>query len=926
MNSTTVRITISISAPDKDDSVNLVGQEFIFGRSPTSTVHINDPGYSRSHFKIFLHDDALWISDVGSSNGTFLNDERIGSQNPLELGVDDVISVPNSESIITISSIDFEDEEDTEKTIAINLQDLNFQSESSEYSDLSDQIYEAARMKVEQIIQDANSKSEEILAHADQEFARKKAEAQQEADKIILEKQQKADAQLDKFIIDSKNAIQKELQAEKEQQADAIKSALIADRKKMLKKLEEEAAILAQENEQRKRELQQGIVILEKQLVGKKEDYQKIESLFEEKLKKANEDLDQKIKGKRKELERIELNYHEEKSKLIEQVEKEMADHRAELQLELGTLETKISSKAKELVRLDHDYKKKQEKFMAQAESDAQIKKEEIQFLLNEMDDRLSSKKSELVKLEQAHESLKANQFKLLEAQFEKKKMEIEEQLTEYERKISAAQKEFSGLFESYEFKKQEQVALLDGLKNQKQQIQHEIKDLEARLVKSKKDTDDQVEANTKLLQTLQVDIEKYKKGRSEVEAVYSKLNQEYIELQKNVVEAKKLTLAEETLLKEKRQTLQTLETETKKLSTQKESMIPKLATLNAELSALNQRIEVSSLAVANIQNDHNKEVAALKATFLQNKAALDEEMHKLKEAEEKRLQNLTRQELNQINKIKEDSLRLVLELEDSITKELSNSTSKVFANTIGVTKFKEIAPDYEKSIRTSLQAGVLKLLQNELTTPDPSKKSLSSNPNIWKPVTISVIASALIFGLLPHIYRQVQDQNDPIRKQLEEQARLAAIVPARKFTPTKVSTLGSTFVNSVIYTEGFCEIYAQENFRSELMKKGSAYLYKQWQIDEEKAIQSYAMIFSMIDLLREKTGKIDPDNEAKDIAKMAQLEKETLKKLEKILGNEVRLDAALKFQNRYYQEYVAQRGIASGSKEDDKEKEGKIE
>jgi hypothetical protein len=651
-----------------------------------------------------------------------------------------------------------------------------------------------------------------------------------------------------------------------------------------------------------------------------------MDSVFEDKLKAANEDLDQKILGKKKALDKLEHNYQEEKSKLVEQVEKEMADHRAELEEEHRALEAKINSKAKELDRLDQDYKRKQEKLIAQADSDAQVKKEEIQFLLNEMDSRLTTKKAELTKLEQSHESMKANQFKLLEAQVENKKLEVAEQLAELEGKISAAQKEFSVLFENYEAKKQEQIATLEHVKNHKQQIQSEIKELESRLIKSKKDTEEQNEANKKLLLSLQGDIEKFKKGRNEVEAIFTKANAEYTELQKNLAEARKLSQVEEAALKEKRQSLQTIEAEIKKMAAQKEAITPKLTTLNAELQALNQKIEMASHAVANIQSDHNKQVAALKATFLQNKASLDEEMRKLKETEEQRLQNLTRHELNQINKIKEDSLRLVLDLEDSITKEISNSTSKVFANTVGIAKFREIAPDYEKSIRASLQAGVLKLLKNELSTPDPAKKSLSSNQKSWKPVIISAVASAIVFGLFPHIYRQVQDQNDPIRKQLEEQARQAAIVPARKFTPSKVATLGKDFVNSVIYTEEFCEIYAQENFRSELMKKGSAYLYKQWQIDEEKSIQSYAMIFSMIDVLKEKTQKIDPDNEKKDIAKMAQLEKETMKKLEKILGNEVRLDAALKFQNRFYLEYIAQRGIASGSKEDNKEKDTKLE
>jgi hypothetical protein len=277
--------------------------------------------------------------------------------------------------------------------------------------------------------------------------------------------------------------------------------------------------------------------------------------------------------------------------------------------------------------------------------------------------------------------------------------------------------------------------------------------------------------------------------------------------------------------------------------------------------------------------------------------------MRKLKDAEEKRLQEITRQELNQINKIKEDSLRLILDLEDSITKELTMSTSKVFATTIGMEKFREISTEFEKSVRTSLQNGVLKLLKNELTPIDANKgKKLSTNKTIL-PFVYGVILSAVFFIGGPLLYKYIQNQNDPIKNQLELQAK-AEVAPVKKFIPLKTSKLGDTIVDCVIYTENYVENVSKEQFRSELMKQGSVYLFKQWQIEEEKSIQAFSMIFSLIDTLKNRTEKIDPDFEKRDIDKMVLLEKETLKKLETILGNEVRLEAAIKFYNRFYQDF----------------------
>ncbi|MDO9183607.1 MAG: hypothetical protein Q7U04_14430, partial [Bacteriovorax sp.] len=75
-------------------------------------------------------------------------------------------------------------------------------------------------------------------------------------------------------------------------------------------------------------------------------------------------------------------------------------------------------------------------------------------------------------------------------------------------------------------------------------------------------------------------------------------------------------------------------------------------------------------------------------------------------------------------------------------------------------------------------------------------------------------------------------------------------------------------------------------------------------------------MIFSLIDALKERRESINPDYEKRDIAKMEALEKETMKKVEKLLGNGVRVEAALKFQTRFYQDFLQQRGVASGVKE----------
>jgi diguanylate cyclase (GGDEF)-like protein len=56
------------------------GGEVVLGRATTATIRLEDDGISRNHAKVVMRGDDLWIEDLGSQNGTFINGERISAQ------------------------------------------------------------------------------------------------------------------------------------------------------------------------------------------------------------------------------------------------------------------------------------------------------------------------------------------------------------------------------------------------------------------------------------------------------------------------------------------------------------------------------------------------------------------------------------------------------------------------------------------------------------------------------------------------------------------------------------------------------------------------------------------------------------------------------------------------------------------------------
>lgn len=80
----------------------LAGQRFAvtasglrMGRSSSCEISIKDPALSRNHCLVEVRDDALWITDLASANGTLVNGTELGADS-VQLKVGDVIEAGDS--------------------------------------------------------------------------------------------------------------------------------------------------------------------------------------------------------------------------------------------------------------------------------------------------------------------------------------------------------------------------------------------------------------------------------------------------------------------------------------------------------------------------------------------------------------------------------------------------------------------------------------------------------------------------------------------------------------------------------------------------------------------------------------------------------------------------------------------------------------
>ncbi len=77
---------VMIYGPDLGHRYELEGEELTIGRDIANHICIDLDNVSRRHARVFKMTDKVYAEDLGSTNGTFLNDEEVKGQVPLRSG------------------------------------------------------------------------------------------------------------------------------------------------------------------------------------------------------------------------------------------------------------------------------------------------------------------------------------------------------------------------------------------------------------------------------------------------------------------------------------------------------------------------------------------------------------------------------------------------------------------------------------------------------------------------------------------------------------------------------------------------------------------------------------------------------------------------------------------------------------------------
>jgi hypothetical protein len=69
-----------------------IGNEITLGRAPSCAIGLPDDTFaSQLHARVFVREGATWVEDLGSTNGTHLNGEKLTA--PVQLAIGDRVQV-----------------------------------------------------------------------------------------------------------------------------------------------------------------------------------------------------------------------------------------------------------------------------------------------------------------------------------------------------------------------------------------------------------------------------------------------------------------------------------------------------------------------------------------------------------------------------------------------------------------------------------------------------------------------------------------------------------------------------------------------------------------------------------------------------------------------------------------------------------------
>jgi pSer/pThr/pTyr-binding forkhead associated (FHA) protein len=428
-------------------------KNFVIGRSPECHFSVPDPEISRTHLQVSCEREQVKISDLGSSNKTFLNGQPIPPHSPVVVGPSDEIRLGK-----------------TSFSLKITVYEKHFKESFVKDAPLSD----SERKNVTEVLLGARQEAQRIV-HGAQTHQEKIVEAAQaKAEQMLEQFKRDASRQIDDEMADMRKQAQKMVAQETEK-------LKLQQQQNLQAEAEKKRQEMATQVQAEKTGLQSQFADLKKQV----EDFALEKTRLNKEVEQLRNLKKQEMESRQKELQELERNRLADLEKKLAAMEKETKDR---IEVDQGRLKMEAAEHDGQLsvVKGEISSLKEQKKSLM---SEIEAEKEVLQKLQNEAQ-HLQTQISETERLKTEAGKLKLqieeqeHRHQELEQQYRAKVLEYEKKLeTEFSHLKAEREKQFA---EAVKVDEEKAKKFKSGLIEELQQVQETlIQDLHQRLSKA---------------------------------------------------------------------------------------------------------------------------------------------------------------------------------------------------------------------------------------------------------------------------------------------------------------------------------------------------------------------------------------------------------------------------------------------------------
>ena len=850
-------VVATIKTPEGSLQKVVDGSSFSIGRAPDCVLSVPHAGISRLHILVTIKRGEVYIMDQESSNGTFLNGNKIEPKRLTHVKPTDEIKLGLSDVVMQFVVLEkhFKTDYIAESLLPSHEKD-NLMALIKASNHKAQEIVASAQAQADHITLVATEKSrnlenqtllkqEEIITAAQVEAQHFVAEAKRKAAQVLLENEEKAKASVQN-IHEQAERIRKEAEVyfqNRVKDAESRGTEIIDHHTKLAHEVVED--IRQKTIQKAEAEVRQQLSSVVKEIEDK--------STY---LKGLASTCDSYEQNRKKEIE-IEINLHKEN--LLALAEKEKNEKFANIENKIKTLEEDYAARSsgfekefsEKASKLEADYASRAEQLQTQHKN----RTEEVEAEFKRLSTDLEENNRRAV--EEAAAAI-IQQKQMLDTEIQNQRQELA--------KLTADLNSMNQQYATTKSKYDDIHGLLQGLQNSEADIikslnekRDQTKRYEADLQLIKTEVDTQQEKFVTLKNSTEAQIEDYQSRLSKLKAAF---------------EGESLRLK-----KESEQEVAAYREEFKKAKDE----------IDQQLKIEKGEIHKKTM---DYMDSERARMDEYRSQMLKEKKELDQTFDKTKKDFEAKTKEVIDLEKQKIEEARQNFMA-------NLNRERQVITDDV---TIAIMKIK----NHESLTATSIAEAVSRVFNSHVTTHSVDSSIKSSKENIQKVKFQFMgyglgIALALLLGfkvlIQPQINRHIAgtDEHSEARKPVER----------AKYVAPKTLEYKDNYTDLSVYTQNFSDIYLDEALHDKWFKHIAGYMYETWRVDETKSIEVVSISKTLVQSLKNSATNLDAEFYQKGIEKMRELEAESDKRMIEILGTKVKYEAFKRKEREFFEPYI---------------------